>query len=154
MVAANRTVVDNNVPSPQSHSVPLERYLCYFRCADRRTASSGYTFLTSNFFLPSLEASVTLDISFALEAPEVVASFISTSAIFTCVGVVPYMFSERGVVGEGQMMPSLVAEARKRGAQLGGLRRFRLIEQAVPRLVRLGPVSLTDNLLRCTYGTV
>ena len=81
MVSANSTVVDDDIPSPQSYSVPL------------RTISSiplsepegGITFLTSNLFLPSGPMSTPdladLTAPFDFAGTEGPASGMSTSAM-------------------------------------------------------------------------
>ena len=81
MVSANGTVIDNNIPSPQGYSVPLNTishvllFLSY----------SGTTFLTSNLFLPSEPVSAPdfadLTTPFDFAGAEGPASGISTSAM-------------------------------------------------------------------------
>ena len=74
MITANGTVVDDNIPSPESYSVPLEE------CqpgGDRLTEESNPTFLTSKRFLSLVPSGAAIEI-FAFDAG---ASVMSTSAM-------------------------------------------------------------------------
>lgn len=81
VVSANGTVVDDNVPGPQSYSVPLDsiRLLSLF------VLEGGTTFLTSNLFLPSGPVSAPdfadLTTLFDFAGAEGPASGMSTSAM-------------------------------------------------------------------------
>lgn len=83
MVSAYGAVVDNNVPGPQSNSVPLDTisYLPLFN------PEGGITFLTSNLFFPSMPVSAPdfadLITPFDFAGTEGPASGISTSAMAT-----------------------------------------------------------------------
>ena len=84
MVSADGTVVDDDVPSPQSYSVPLTMvsYVPLFG------PEGEITFLTSNLFLPSEPASTPdfadLTAPFGFAGAEGPASGMSTSAMATC----------------------------------------------------------------------
>lgn len=56
VVAADGTVVDDNVPSPEGYSVPLQQV----SSARRGVCHANFTFLTSKRFLPSAPPSAAL----------------------------------------------------------------------------------------------
>lgn len=86
VISADSTVIDHDIPSPQSYGVPLENV----RHVKIGFLSKKYsTFFTSNLFLPSVLASAPpafADFTVALpfEGPGGPASGISTSAILGC----------------------------------------------------------------------
>lgn len=88
VVSANGTVVDDNVPGPQSYSVPLDS----IRFLPLLGPDGGITFLTSNLFLPSgpVSAPDFADLTTLLDfaGTEGPASGMSTSAMatFECYG--------------------------------------------------------------------
>lgn len=89
MVSANGAVVDDNVPGPQSYSVPLDS----IRFPPLFGTQSYITFLTSNLFLPSAPVSAPdfADLAkvFDFAGTEGPASGMSTSAMVTCSVMVP-----------------------------------------------------------------
>ena len=78
MVAADGAVVDDNIPGPESHGVPLPGISDAIQVDSQGCCR---TFLTSNFFLPSVVPSEPLATALPLDEAPVVASFISTSAM-------------------------------------------------------------------------
>ena len=84
MVSTYSTVVDDNIPSPQGYSVPLDTisYTTLF------LTGGGITFLTSNLFLPSEPVSApdfaVLSVPFDFAGTEGPASGMSTSAMASC----------------------------------------------------------------------
>lgn len=89
MVSANGTVVDDNVPGPQSYSVPLDS----IRILPLFGPEGGITFLTSNLFLPSGPVSAPdfadLTTLFDFAGTEGPASGMSTSAMVNLSVMVP-----------------------------------------------------------------
>lgn len=83
MVSAYGTVVDDDIPSPQRYSVPLDM-ISYISLSG---PEDGITFLTSNLFLPSEPVSAPdfadLTTPFGFAGAEEPASGISTSAMAT-----------------------------------------------------------------------
>src|SRR3954467_9473796 len=86
MVSADSTVIYNNIPSPQSDSIPLLPNLVYAKRHTRLRYSSSLTFFTSKRFFPSTPPSAAEALDFPVAFltgavdPEG-ASVISTSAM-------------------------------------------------------------------------
>ena len=87
MISADCTVVDDNVPSPQSYSVPLSAKKRSQIClVEDCHAFQLRTFFTSNRFFPFAAASDSVTIFLPLSCAELVAagaSVMSTSAMMT-----------------------------------------------------------------------
>lgn len=81
MVSTNGTVVDDDIPGPQSYSIPLQKISLIDLCGPE----GGVTFLTSNLFFPSDPASnpdfPDLTAPFDFAGAEGPASGMSTSAM-------------------------------------------------------------------------